>query len=549
MTHSSVSTSVSAPGTPVSTVPLKRKADGDIADTADAKVAQGASSSEFDSGVVTCESCGEAVSFRDEGTGGFTTKHWDAHKSDCSNTAQASVDRDPVPNAEDAASASESQVCVSPPHKRRRAKRSEEERIDYLRSDPYVAQFEAYRVLCGSCDKWIRLRPNSTYCSIPWDAHRKSCLAKKGGKAPANEERSAAFLGDSDVKKFDSERVHCRICNRWVSVGSDGQSVKAWTKHRAACQQTPGPSASSSSIPSVPPPSQHQLALASAPMPAVSHSALPPPRVSKPPKERDAPPPLPFAHASTPPPVLNAGLALPPSPPESRRRNAEQRAAILRADPLLTDVEPNRVFCSLCRKWVQLRQDSSYCAYPWQQHRSKCLLRQDKKAAKVGPRGSGSGAEGAVGNSEEGSGDTAEESDQDELDPAFQRRLAMEVKTTTEGSLVSGRGGSEVADRDAMDVDGGPTPATAGKRDSIFADLISPDGRMAFVLQSISYLLRATYEASDRLTIAALVAYLNCAMPPDKHEDFDTAEVIRAAKALRESGKLAFEGDTVKLLG
>ena len=66
-----------------------------------------------------------------------------------------------------------------PQAKRRRAKRTEEERIESLRSDPYVAKFEAYRVLCASCDKWIRLRPNSTYCSIPWDAHRKSCLAKR----------------------------------------------------------------------------------------------------------------------------------------------------------------------------------------------------------------------------------------------------------------------------------------------------------------------------------------------------------------------------------
>ena len=67
----------------------------------------------------------------------------------------------------------------NPPLKKRRAKRTEEERIEYLRTDPYVAQFEPYRVLCGSCKKWIRLRPNSTYCSIPWDAHRKSCLSKK----------------------------------------------------------------------------------------------------------------------------------------------------------------------------------------------------------------------------------------------------------------------------------------------------------------------------------------------------------------------------------
>ena len=60
---------------------------------------------------------------------------------------------------------------------------------------------------------------------------------------------------------------------------------------------------------------------------------------------------------------------------ESRRRNAEQRAEALRADPLIGNVEPNRVFCTLCAKWVQLRQDSSFCAYPWVQHRGKCLAR------------------------------------------------------------------------------------------------------------------------------------------------------------------------------
>lgn len=61
---------------------------------------------------------------------------------------------------------------------------------------------------------------------------------------------------------------------------------------------------------------------------------------------------------------------------ESRRRNAEQREAALRADSLLKEVEPNKVFCGLCEKWVQLRQDSSFCAYPWVQHRQKCVARQ-----------------------------------------------------------------------------------------------------------------------------------------------------------------------------
>jgi hypothetical protein len=86
----------------------------------------------------------------------------------------------PPPSASGPLAPSIEAISTKPPPKRRRAKRSEEERIQYLRSDPYVAEFEAFRVHCASCDKWIRLRPNSTYCSIPWDAHRKSCIARKG---------------------------------------------------------------------------------------------------------------------------------------------------------------------------------------------------------------------------------------------------------------------------------------------------------------------------------------------------------------------------------
>lgn len=35
---------------------------------------------EYEDGHVTCEACGEEISFRDEGTGGFTVKHWDLHR-------------------------------------------------------------------------------------------------------------------------------------------------------------------------------------------------------------------------------------------------------------------------------------------------------------------------------------------------------------------------------------------------------------------------------------------------------------------------------------
>lgn len=70
---------------------------------------------------------------------------------------------------------------------------------------------------------------------------------------------------------------------------------------------------------------------------------------------------------------------------------------------------------------------------------------------------------------------------------------------------------------------------------------------MAFIFSSVRYLFRTTYEKSDDLTIAALVTYLNAAMPPDKHEDFDTAEVTKAAMALHERGDFMFEGDVLRV--
>lgn len=60
-----------------------------------------------------------------------------------------------------------------------------------------------------------------------------------------------------------------------------------------------------------------------------------------------------------------------------------------------------------------------------------------------------------------------------------------------------------------------------------------------------------TYETSDDMTISALLTFLNAAMPPDKHEDFDTAEVVKAVAALtkeRGGGSIVFEGDMLRLV-
>jgi hypothetical protein len=70
--------------------------------------------------------------------------------------------------------------------------------------------------------------------------------------------------------------------------------------------------------------------------------------------------------------------------------------------------------------------------------------------------------------------------------------------------------------------------------------------RKHFIASSIDYLFRTTFETFDDMTISSLLTFLNAAMPPDKHEDFDTSEVTKAAAALHAKGRIVFEGDVLR---
>ncbi|KAJ7655947.1 hypothetical protein B0H17DRAFT_898564, partial [Mycena rosella] len=100
-----------------------------------------------------------------------------------------------------------------------RAKRTEEERIEYLRADAHVAQFEAYRVLCASCDKWIRLRPNSTF------SRRRNA-----------EQRAATLRADVLIREVEPNRVFCSLCAKWVQLRQDSSyCAYPWLQHRGKC--------------------------------------------------------------------------------------------------------------------------------------------------------------------------------------------------------------------------------------------------------------------------------------------------------------------------
>jgi len=526
-----------------------------------------------------CAACGTAVDFHGH-DGEFTLANWNAHRQACVTVAKSSSSSPPTsialmgaaPLRVGGAGTSGAGVVERggrerdrdrerevqqqhqhrdrdhqpPPAKRRRAKRTEEERISYLRKDEHVAQFEAYRVLCASCDKWIRLRPNSTYCSIPWDAHRKSCLNKKvnmAGGAGGNgkggytmDERNSMFSKDPDVRKYDAERVLCRMCDQWIGLPIDDhlQAVQKWVQHRASCQK--------------PPTSNEAAPPVAGPSTSASTSSAPPPPVDHPSTFHDLTPSSFPSH-------------------ESRRRNAEQRAANLRADKLITHVEPNRVFCSLCQKWVQLRQDSSYCAYPWVQHRTKCLARHQRrsggKSSTVDNAGSSrdkeegdidmDSTEGRAGQGEEDELDDSDDESDEEgtATPPSHRPPVPRPLPRPSYPFAQHHHHPPPTVRRIH-----PPPHSALPHHPTLADLDTPGGRKHFIHSSISYLFSTTYEPSDDLPISSLLAYLNAAMPVDKFEDFDTGEVARAVSALAVGGggtggggKWVFEGDIIRWVG
>ncbi|KAF7311970.1 hypothetical protein MIND_00208700 [Mycena indigotica] len=515
--------------------------------------------SEYAAGHVLCGACGVAVSFRDEKTGEFTVGQWEAHRLSCPHAGSAST-----PPRHYNPTTYMSTNSQAP--KRRRAKRTEEERIAYLKADTHIAQFEAYRVLCASCSKWIRLRPNSTYCSIPWDAHRKSCLAKKAGalSTPTNSvprpppAYSSAFdeiTRDVDVRRVESDRIMCGICEKWLALPDNpSAAIQVWHTHREDCQKTT--SSLRSTAPSV----------SSAPKtPNPQHSHSPQPNGGHHPVHL----PLPDApHV-----VLDLSPANYAAPHESRRRNAEQRAATLRADLLIRAVEPNRVFCSLCTKWVQLRQDSSFCAYPWLQHRGKCLARYQRRTQKAGDM---TGSKGQTARrlipapsvrpedeleSEEGVGR------QTRAPPPVHppRNIPGGYVPTVGNHQTEGEADIEGDDVDAdgdsyMEDEPPSARQPAHDRDlaaaiirrtvpANLADLDSPNGRRNFIFASVDYLFHTTHENSDDLSVGALLTYVNAAMPIDKHEDFDMVEVVRVASTLQESSgtRYRLEGDMIRV--
>ncbi|KAJ2927803.1 hypothetical protein H1R20_g9293, partial [Candolleomyces eurysporus] len=559
---------------------------------------------EYKNGYILCQICGLQVDIRDRETGEFTVRMWDEHREKCSSSTARGV---PAPSSAAGAQAdvtiytpeSTAQSLAHPPTKRRRAKRTEEERIDYLRADPYVAQFEAYRVLCASCDKWIRLRPNSTYCSIPWDAHRKSCLAKKinNKSAYALDQRNALFTKDPDIRKYDPERVLCnrvRRAQKAADIGDFKSSTFSSSRQLATANANangdeeldellsdaeadgahedegapglahghntragrrkvkPSPSSSSSSDSGHSddgegdidvkveretkrrrldgPSSSSRSYLGHHP----SHSGrLGPVSSSSSNAKRNSYPSHPH-HPQT------QNYA---SPYTLDRSNGFGRRA---SGGEARGRERGYSSTSSSSRRVQPHQQPSHQVYQ-QRERERGGERERPWDHDLDPEDAeivDVDAEGEVVDDVDGEGEVVDV-DGHSYGSSHAPSSSMNGHHTSNGHHDGEHGERE------KHVPGGawaraPSYHTTGRRGNErptavmrrpmasvgLADLDSVGGRKQFLASSILHLFATTYESTDDLPISSLLTYLNAAMPVDKHEDFDTAEVVRYVVAL-----------------
>ncbi|KAF7330209.1 GLTP domain-containing protein [Mycena venus] len=516
----------------------------------------------YEKGCAICEGCGESILFRDDDGAAFTLKHWEAHGLTCDQLhvdqhrrqhPSPAIDNHNLPHLCNL----HAQGHLS--RKRRRTPRSEEERREYLRVDPYVAQFEPHRVLCGNCDKWLRLSPSSTtYSSTRWDEHKKTCLAKKS---------ITKHVEALEVRKFEEGPILTEMGDMWLVENQD--VGKTSPPHHATSPMAVSPLNNVIT-------NDRKAFMANAKDPAISQAPdarIAPSSSHGPALPGHMPPPLqPQSHLEGLPgslsqrdplilqPQQTHPLAHHPLSSTSRRHSAEQRAAALRADVLIREVEPYRVFCGLCTKWVKLKADSSYCAYPWLKHRNRCVVRYRLRAQKINVIASLKAAKCPISSVTVSASYGQDNTSANPSEDYYGSESTEDVVSESPGHSVDADGGSHMdVEEDAVmisayDANGacGETARAILRRavPASLADLDSPGGRQAFIFASVEYLFRTTYEGSDDMSIPALLTYLNAAIPADKHEDFDTNEVLRAASAIaiHEGDRYVLDGDVLRLL-
>jgi len=83
-------------------------------------------------------------------------------------------------------------------------------------------------------------------------------------------------------------------------------------------------------------------------------------------------------------PGIDDSVSIAESSPESGRvrRTEAERIQLMEADPNCGEMEPHRVYCTSCEKWVNLGKQQTYALRPWDKHRARCNQKQSGEPAR-----------------------------------------------------------------------------------------------------------------------------------------------------------------------
>ena len=156
-------------------------------------------------------------------------------------------------------------------------RRTEEQRIQYLREQPDCGELEPHRALCKRCNRWVGMGGRVTYPVYKWTKHIEKCktkeqpyafvifsptfpigvdhsfssgsddgesgddqvsLAGTSERAPRrNEEQRREFLNnDPRVLVVKEWEVQCRACQKWIKLGNQRKyDLTLWNLHCGRC--------------------------------------------------------------------------------------------------------------------------------------------------------------------------------------------------------------------------------------------------------------------------------------------------------------------------
>lgn len=154
-------------------------------------------------------------------------------------------------------------------------RRTEEQRIQYLREQSDCGELEPHRAFCKRCNRWVAMGGKSKYPLYKWTRHIEKCKTKESAyvsfilwdasidigvtrsgsngeesgddqisvvgapeRAPRrNEEQRREFLNnDPRVLVVKEWEVQCRACQKWIKLGNQRKyDTTPWNLHCGRC--------------------------------------------------------------------------------------------------------------------------------------------------------------------------------------------------------------------------------------------------------------------------------------------------------------------------